>query len=62
MMTIRFAARVTLVPSGSHPTVRMELIPHGPARLLQPLLRRRMQGRERGNMRGPGDVGWGGCC
>jgi hypothetical protein len=29
----------------------MELIPHGPARLLQPLLRRRMQSRERDNMR-----------
>jgi len=51
MMTIRFSARVTPVPSGSHLAVRMELIPHGPARLLQPLLRRRMQARELGNMR-----------
>jgi hypothetical protein len=51
MMTIRFAARVTPAPSGSHLTVRMELIPRGPARLLQPLLRRRMQGQERRNMR-----------
>lgn len=51
MMTIRFAAQVTADPSGSHLTVRMELIPHGPARLLQPLLRRRMQSRERDNMR-----------
>jgi hypothetical protein len=51
MMTIRFTARVTPVPSGSHLTVRMELIPRGPARLLQPLLRRRMQGRELDNMR-----------
>jgi uncharacterized protein YndB with AHSA1/START domain len=51
MMTIRFSARVTPVPSGSHLAVRMELIPHGPARLLQPLLRRRMQARELDNMR-----------
>lgn len=51
VMTIRFSARVTPVPSGSHLAVRMELLPHGPARLLQPLLRRRMQGRERDNMR-----------
>jgi len=51
MIMIRFAARVTPVPSGSRLTVRMELIPRGPARLLQPLLRRRMQGRERDNMR-----------
>jgi hypothetical protein len=29
----------------------MELIPRGPVRLLQPLLRRRMQGRELDNMR-----------
>jgi hypothetical protein len=29
----------------------MELIPRGPARLLQPLLRRRMQGVELDNMR-----------
>ena len=50
-MTIRFSARVTPVPSGSHLAVRMELLPRGPARLLQPLLRRRMQGRELDNMR-----------
>jgi len=51
MMTIRFSARVELVPPGSRLTVRMELIPRGPARLLQPLLRRRMQGVELDNMR-----------
>ena len=51
MMTIRFSARVTSIPSGSRLAVRMELIPRGPARLLQPLLRRRMQGRELDNMR-----------
>jgi hypothetical protein len=41
---------VTPVLSGSHLAVRMELTPHGPARLLQPLLRRRMQARELENM------------
>jgi uncharacterized protein YndB with AHSA1/START domain len=51
MLTIRFCARVAPVPPGSRLTVRMELIPHGPARLLQPLLRRRMQGQELNNMR-----------
>ena len=51
MMTIRFSARVASIPSGSRVAVRMELIPRGPARLLQPLLRRRMQTRELDNMR-----------
>ena len=51
MMTIRFSARVGPAPAGSRLTVRMELIPRGPARLLQPLLRRRMQGVELDNMR-----------
>ena len=51
MMTIRFSARVASAPPGSRLTVRMELIPRGPARLLQPLLRRRMQGVELDNMR-----------
>lgn len=51
MMTIRFSARVAPIPPGSRLTVRMELIPHGPARLLQPLLRRRMQSAELDNMR-----------
>jgi hypothetical protein len=51
MMTIRFSARVASIPSGSRLVVRMELIPRGPARLLQPLLRRRMQGQELANMR-----------
>src|SRR5215469_15141263 len=51
MMTIRFSARVAPVPPGSRLMVRMELILHGPARLLQPLLRRRMQAVELDNMR-----------
>jgi Polyketide cyclase / dehydrase and lipid transport len=51
MMTIRFSARVTSIPSGSRLTVRMELIPRGPLKLLQPLLRRRMQGQELDNLR-----------
>jgi hypothetical protein len=51
MMTMRFSARVTSIPSGSHLAVRMELITRGPARLLQPLLRRRMQAQELDNMR-----------
>jgi uncharacterized protein YndB with AHSA1/START domain len=51
MMTIRFSARVAPVPLGSRLTVRMELILRGPTRLLQPLLRRRMQGVELDNMR-----------
>jgi len=51
ILTIRFAAQVAPIPSGSRLTVRMELIPHGPAMMLQPLLGRRMQGRELGNMR-----------
>lgn len=51
MMTIRFSARVVPIPTGSRLTVRMELIPNGPARLLEPLLCRRMQARELGNMR-----------
>jgi hypothetical protein len=51
MMTIRFSARVAPAPPGSRLAVRMELIPRGPARLLQPLLRRRMQGVELDNMR-----------
>jgi cation diffusion facilitator CzcD-associated flavoprotein CzcO len=51
LLTPNWQSRVTPVPSGSHLAVRMELIPRGPARLLQPLLRRRMQGRELDNMR-----------
>jgi Polyketide cyclase / dehydrase and lipid transport len=51
MMTIRFSARVASIPSGSRLAVRMELIPRGPARLLRPLLRRRMQDQELDNMR-----------
>jgi hypothetical protein len=51
MMTIRFSARVIPIPSGSRLAVRMELIPRGPARLLQPLLGRRMQDQELDNMR-----------
>jgi uncharacterized protein YndB with AHSA1/START domain len=50
-MTIRFSARVAPAPPGSRLTVRMELILRGPARLVQPLLRRRMQGVELDNMR-----------
>jgi hypothetical protein len=51
MMTIRFCARVGQAPAGARLTVRMELDPRGPARLLQPLLRRRMQAVELDNMR-----------
>ena len=51
MMTIRFAGRVGSSGSGSRLSVRMELTPRGPAWLLQPLLRRRMQSRELDNMR-----------
>ncbi|MGI5288943.1 SRPBCC family protein [Nonomuraea polychroma] len=51
MMVVRFSARVTPVATGSRLDVRMELVPHGPLRLLQPLLHRWMQAQEVDNMR-----------
>ena len=51
MMTVRFSAMVTPIATGSHLAVRMELVPHGPMKVLQPLLRRWMQAQERDNMR-----------
>ncbi|MGP3912529.1 SRPBCC family protein [Nonomuraea sp. 10N515B] len=51
MMTVRFSARVTPAPAGAHLAVRMELVPHGPMRLLQPILRHWMQAQEVDNMR-----------
>jgi uncharacterized protein YndB with AHSA1/START domain len=51
MMTLRFEARVRPAPGGSRLVIRMTLAPHGPMRLLQPLLRRRMQSQEVDNMR-----------
>ena len=51
MLTIRFAARVRAVDGGSRLEVRMELAPHGPLRLLEPLLGRLMQKTELENMR-----------
>jgi hypothetical protein len=51
MMTVRFAARVQANDVGARLTVRMEMVPHGPMRLLQPLLRRWMQSQEADNMR-----------
>jgi uncharacterized protein YndB with AHSA1/START domain len=51
MMTVRFSARVHATDVGSGLQVRMEMVPHGPMRLLQPLLRRWMQSQEADNMR-----------
>lgn len=51
MMTVRFAAQVHPIDDGSRLTVRMELIPHGPMRMLQPVLLRWMQSQETDNMR-----------
>jgi uncharacterized protein YndB with AHSA1/START domain len=51
MMTVRFAARVQASDVGTRLTVRMALVPHGPMRLLQPVLRRWMQSQEADNMR-----------
>jgi uncharacterized membrane protein len=51
MMTLRFAAQVHPIDGGSRLAVRMELIPHGPMRILQPVLRRWMQSQETDNMR-----------
>jgi uncharacterized protein YndB with AHSA1/START domain len=50
LMDINFSARVTPSRAGSHLEVRMELIPHGAAKLLQPILRRRMRAQETANM------------
>lgn len=50
MMTVRFSALVTPNAAGSHLAVRMELIPHGPLKLLTPILRRRMRAQEVDNM------------
>lgn len=51
MLTVHFSARVAAAPMGAQLVVRMELVPHGPLRLAQPLLRRWMQGQEANNMR-----------
>jgi hypothetical protein len=42
-LTIDFHGTVTPTETGSRLDVRMAVIPHGPLRLLLPLLRRRMQ-------------------
>jgi hypothetical protein len=51
MLTIRFAARVRAIDGGSRLRVRMELAPHGPMRLLDPVLGWLMQRKEGENMR-----------
>ena len=50
-LTIDFYGTVTPTETGSRLDVRMTVIPHGPLRLLLPLLRRRMQQQELDNMR-----------
>lgn len=50
-LTIDFYATVTPTETGSRLDVAMAVIPHGPLRLLLPLIRRRMQQQELDNMR-----------
>ena len=50
-LTIDFYGTVTATETGSRLDVRMTVIPHGPLRLLLPLIRRRMQQQELDNMR-----------
>jgi hypothetical protein len=50
-LTIDFYATVTPIETGSRLDVRMTVIPHGPLRLLLPVIRRRMQQQELDNMR-----------
>jgi hypothetical protein len=50
-LTIDFYGTVTPTETGSRLDVRMTVIPHGPLRLLLPLIRRRMQQQELDNMR-----------
>lgn len=50
-LTIDFYGTVTPTGTGSRLDVRMTVIPHGPLRLLLPLIRRRMQQQELDNMR-----------
>lgn len=50
-LTVDFYATVTPTETGSRLDVAMAVIPHGPLRLLLPLIRRRMQQQELDNMR-----------
>jgi hypothetical protein len=50
-VTVDFYATVAPTETGSRLDVAMMVIPHGPLRLLLPLLRRRMQQQELDNMR-----------
>jgi uncharacterized protein YndB with AHSA1/START domain len=50
-LTVDFYATVTPTETGSRLVVAMAVIPHGPLRLLLPLIRRRMQQQELDNMR-----------
>lgn len=50
MMDLRFSADIEPVVEGARLRVRMEILPHGPARLLSPLLGRWMQAQEVENM------------
>jgi hypothetical protein len=50
-LTIDFHGTVTPTETGSRLDVAMAVIPHGPLRLLLPLIRRRMQQQELDNMR-----------
>ena len=49
--TVDFSGTVTPTATGSRLDVRLEVIPHGPARLLLPLIRLWMQRQELDNMR-----------
>ncbi len=49
--TVDFSGTVTPTATGSRLDVRMEVIPHGPVRLLLPLIRWWMQRQELDNMR-----------
>jgi hypothetical protein len=50
-LTIDFQGTITPTETGSRLDVAMAVIPHGPLRLLLPLIRRRMQQQELDNMR-----------
>ena len=50
-LTIYFYGTVTPTETGSRLDVRMTVMPHGPLRLLLPLISRRMQQQELDNMR-----------
>jgi hypothetical protein len=51
MMDVHFSAAVAPYDEGSRLSVRMELVPRGPMRLLAPMLARWMQSQELANMR-----------